>query len=202
VGLEEIEAFKAGLRKTESKSWEGDPMRRGLWKDGDGEVGSYGVRASNFAYWASEVGLAGADWQDAEVMEIVVTNKITQYYEQYQDWDLVAMAWLGGTDLADAVASEPVARSTNGFEGRSVGDMADEITTNMGQAPEEVAGLPAPPDMPYTPSVKPKSKLTTQEVDAKTQLVTMFDQWGTDLAGGQRQDYRQIGVAEPPEVPE
>lgn len=194
MGLEQLEAFKAGLRKTETDDWLISSMHRGPWKDGDGEVGTYGVRVSNFAYWAAEIGLGGADWQDPDVMERVVTAKLVEYYNEYGDWDLVAMAWIGGTELADVVGAQPDARSANKYLGRTVGNMADEITQNMNSAPVEVTGVPASPEgMPYEPGVTKSRKLAPKGSDAKMQLVTMFESWGNDLAGGQRVDYRELG---------
>lgn len=197
MGLEQLEAFKAGLRKTETGDWLGASAQRGNWRNGDGPVGSYGVRASNFAYWAAEVGLGGADWQDPDVMERVVTMKLSEYYREYGDWDLVSLAWIGGTALADAAQANPNVRSANKVEGKTVGEISDEVIANMRSAPVEVTGVPpAPEEMPFVPGQTRQRKPSTAETDAKTQLLTLFSGWGDDLAGGQRSDYREIGVRE------
>ncbi len=195
---EQIEAFKAGLRKTESGSYDGNRNHNWRWSDGDGEVGAYGVRASNFAMWASELGYAGADWRDPEVMEVVVTGKINEYYQRYGDWKLVALAWMAGTELADAAVDEPTIGTKNTWMGETVDQLANNVMDAMQAAPEKYAGTAAPTDMPFTPGEQRTTKnllgVEAATVDAKTQLLSLFESQGTDLAGGKRVDYRQIGA--------
>ena len=194
---EQIEAFKAGLRKTESGSYEGDELHNWRWNDGDGEVGAYAVRSSNFAIWAAEQGLAGADWRDPEVMDLVVTSKLNEYYKRYDDWKLVALAWMAGTDLADAAVDDPTIAAANSWQGETIEALAMKVMDAMQAAPPEHAGPSAPMDMPYTPGQpKPKPQLGVEagQMDSKQQLLSLFDSMGTDLAGGKRTDYRQIGA--------
>ena len=156
------------------------------------------MRASNFAAWASELGYAGADWRDPEVMEVVVTGKINEYYQRYGDWKLVALAWMAGTELADAAVDEPTIGTKNTWMGETVDQLANNVMDAMQAAPEKYAGVAAPIDMPYTPgeqrAEKPPFGAEAQQMDAKTQLVSLFEAQGTDLAGGKRVDYRQIGA--------
>ncbi len=197
MSYEEMDSFKAGLRKTESGSYDGNRSHNWRWSDGDGEVGAYGVRASNFAIWAGEQGLAGADWRDPEVMEVVVTGKLKEYYARYGDWKLVALAWMAGTDLADASEGDDTVARQNSWMGETIESLATNVIDAMHAAPEKYAGTAGPSDMPFTPGqTRPRTmdKPDAGQLDSKQQLVTLFDSMGTDLAGGKRTDYRQIGA--------
>jgi len=125
MGMAELSLFMAAMRQMSSGSLAGnhDLVRRP--GQGEAAVGAYQITSSNWQKWTAEQGLAGADWRQPKAQESVARTKMTQLYNRYGDWRLVAVAWLDGTDAADAALVDGLA----GYE-----DEASELATSMHEA--------------------------------------------------------------------
>ena len=69
-------------------------------------LGAYGILDINWDWWAKQAGYEGADWRTPEVQDIVAAHKMTEYYNKYGSWDLVAVAWYGGPGAANTAFNE------------------------------------------------------------------------------------------------
>ena len=58
--------------------------------------GAYGILDINWDAWSKQAGYEGADWRIPVIQDIVAANKLTEYFNTYGSWDLVAVAWYGG----------------------------------------------------------------------------------------------------------
>jgi len=63
--------------------------------------GAYGILDINWDAWSKQAGYEGADWRIPVIQDIVAANKLTEYFNTYGSWDLVAVAWYGGPGAAD-----------------------------------------------------------------------------------------------------
>jgi len=99
MALEELPIFMAAMRRIESGAFGGN---YGIAKAGS--LGAYQISAPNWNKWATEAGLDGAAWQSTAAQDTVAVFKMRQFYDRYGDWRLVQVAWLFGTDAADAAA--------------------------------------------------------------------------------------------------
>ena len=71
-------------------------------------LGAYGILDVNWDVWAAEAGYKGADWQIPEMQDIVAAYKMTEYFNKYGTWDMVAVAWYGGPGKANIAAAEGI----------------------------------------------------------------------------------------------
>lgn len=114
----ELDAFMAGIRRLESGN---NYMATGPMTDGMGQaLGAYQIMSANWQSWANQAGLAGADWRDPDAQDAVARHKMTQYYNQYQDWGAVAVAWFAGPGKVDDY-----------LEGRELGNVKDVLGTSV-----------------------------------------------------------------------
>lgn len=64
-------------------------------------LGGYGILDINFPKWAKQAGLTDfsmedGDWKDPKVQDAVARYKIQEYFNKYNSWDLVSIAWFAG----------------------------------------------------------------------------------------------------------
>lgn len=71
-------------------------------------LGAYGILNINWDWWAKQAGYEGADWRTPEMQDIVAANKMTEYYNKYGSWDLVAVAWYGGPGAANTALNQGI----------------------------------------------------------------------------------------------
>lgn len=149
MGISQINLFLARLRDRESKgsySFFGEEGER---------LGAYGVTPANWRRWTAQYGLTGAPWQNKAAQDSVAHQKVTEYYERYGNWELVALAWWGGTEYADSVANEGIVAQAE------LGPEAIELAAGLRSAPRQVGGYgPTPPDLPSSDAGR-ETQLTT-----------------------------------------
>lgn len=102
MGMNQINLFLARLRDNESK---GSYSHFG--EDGE-RLGAYGISPANWRRWTAQYGLTGAPWQNKSAQDSVAHQKVAEYYNRYGNWELVALAWWGGTEYADEIANEGI----------------------------------------------------------------------------------------------
>jgi len=105
---QDIGAFLAAVRQTETGSFEGNYRQRT-----EGAVGAYQFLESQWATMAQLAGLGGASIGDRYSQDLVATYWANRWHKRYGDWGLVAAAWIGGQDSADLIAKR-------GFKNTSV----------------------------------------------------------------------------------
>lgn len=86
-------------------------------------LGAYGILDINWGNWSKDAGLAGADWHDPVAQDRVAKYKVQQYFNKYNSWDLVSIAWFAGSRKADRVMDN--------------GDSNLDKTDNTGQSIQE-----------------------------------------------------------------
>lgn len=149
MGAQEVHKFISSLRRHESNG-------RYDYTDADSDRrGAYGITPENWRRWTTELGLTGAPWQSKQAQDMVAREKALQLYSRYGDWKLVALAWWGGTDLADDAA-------TRG---------ADPSIPMMGEAAKVASGLGSAPTRTAVVSPVDEPQPLASEPQAETELV-------------------------------
>lgn len=134
----DIRTFMAAIRRLESGAYSGDYSAVGPQTQTLGRaLGAYQIMSANWAGWAREAGMAGADWRSREAQDYVAEYKFTQYWNAYQDWGLVAIAWFGGPGAANKARDEGISSVGNRTDvlGTSIFSYVDDIRAYMENAP-------------------------------------------------------------------
>ena len=129
----QIDSFMASIRTIESGGRYtvlGPQTRYGRPR------GAYQILDSNWAAWAKEAGIAGADWRDPRAQDRVARYKMLQYYRAYGSWDAVAVAWFAGPGRAKKwAAGDYSVGQMKDVLGTSVAGYVKKMRDNMGTAP-------------------------------------------------------------------
>ena len=103
-------------------------------------TGRFQIMSKIYGGWAREAGVDPGDWSPA-AQDRVARYKMTQYYNRYGSWDLVAVAWFAGPARADKAKKSGI-NSVGGIKdslGTSVSKYVDKVrkgmATGTGQAP-------------------------------------------------------------------
>lgn len=101
--------------------------------------GKYQILDSNWAAWAAEAGMPGADWRDPQAQEHVARHKMLSYFRRFGSWEAVAVAWFAGPGRAAQYLADP--SSVAGLAdvlGTSVARYVRDVTAGMGRTPAGV----------------------------------------------------------------
>tara|TARA_B100000575_G_C23085082_1_gene625318 strand:- start:22 stop:723 length:702 start_codon:yes stop_codon:yes gene_type:complete len=138
-------------------------------------LGAYGILDINWDVWSKQAGLDGADWHDPKAQDIVARYKVQEYFNKYNSWDLVSIAWFAGPNKAKEVMNTGRANlDKTDNTGQSIKEyvdamnklIADELM-NM-EVDIEPIELPQEPVGPVITSMNPNEKLAAQILDAIT----------------------------------
>jgi hypothetical protein len=225
MSYDQIDLFMAAIRRLESGSFAGNYAARGPtitgagMYQGDHAFGAYQIMTRNWAGWAAQAGLAGADIRSRAAQDRVARFKFTQYWNELQDWGLVAIAWFAGLGRAREAQKTGVATLSGVADqnGTSVPSYVSLIQRYMAD-PTAVAqyggGTPATP-LPDGSSVSVPSgtisidfgfgasdglKFTDEGMSPQQILHAMFATTADRVAGGQRAtlaDARKIPRVDP-----
>ena len=69
-------------------------------------LGGYGILDINWNQWSKEAGFKGADWHDPKAQDAVAKYKVQQYFDRFQSWDAVSVAWFAGPNVAKRLVEE------------------------------------------------------------------------------------------------
>lgn len=153
MGLEQLPSFMAAIRRMESGSYEGNYSV----VNSIGARGAYQILTDNWASWAKQAGIPGADWRDPRAQDTVARYKMIEYYNRYGSWDLVAMAWHGGPGtVAEYLQTGQLGPRTTSYVSRYAGHMAEYERLHPTRPPamsadaaerftERTQSLPPPP---------------------------------------------------------
>ncbi len=149
-------------------------------------LGAYGILDINWDVWSKQAGLDGADWHDPKAQDIVARYKVQEYFNKYNSWDLVSIAWFAGPNKAKEVMNTGRANlDKTDNTGQSIKEyvdamnklIADELM-NM-EVDIEPIELPQEPVGPVITSMNPNERYAAQILDAITKA----------NAGGTRPDF-------------
>jgi len=127
-----IDTFMAGIRRLESGSFQGNYSAVGRPVRGDRAIGAYQIMSRYWDSWASAAGIPGASWSDPVAQDHVARHVMQQYYDRFQNWDLVALAWYAGASTARKVLQ----RGYNGPESIQSAGIRQYVTEAMGHTTE------------------------------------------------------------------
>ncbi len=74
-------------------------------------LGGYGILDINFPVWAKQAGLedfsmSDNDWEDPKVQDAIAKYKVQEYFNKYNSWDAVSVAWFAGPGKADTLIKD------------------------------------------------------------------------------------------------
>lgn len=137
MALAQLEDFMGAIRRLESG---GNYLAQGpVQPNGNRALGAYQIMQSNWSAWANEAGIPGADWRDPAAQDRIARYKMRQYYQRFQSWELVAVAWFAGPGRAATAMKEGSLASVGGLKdslGTSVSGYVDKV---MGYMPRPSA---------------------------------------------------------------
>ena len=196
MALDQLDTFAETIKLQESS---GDYNAIGPVTKYGRALGAYGIVEANWKKWAKQAGIPGADWHDPRAQDKVAKYKMTEYYNKYNSWDLVAIAWFAGpgnadivmrnTDLQPLMLKEDAKNLPNIMTyqdvlGKSVGDYVNDIMTNMNN---ELKNKGLPEATRYT--AKPRSKQVSQAPVADENFaINLLNALSQNTAGGQRKN--------------
>lgn len=182
MALDFIDTFMASIRRLESGNFAGNYSAQGTkipsgMYAGERAYGAYQIMPGNWSAWAAEAGIPGADMRDKAAQDRVAKYKFTQYYNKYQDWGLVAIAWFAGGGRADTAMKNGVGavagiKDANGY---SVADYYRDTQKYMKYASDAGYG----PDMSRVNQVSASGML-----DPQAQAGTRSEMFKTPYFGG------------------
>ncbi len=74
-------------------------------------LGGYGILDINFEKWAKQAGLkdfsmSDEDWKDPVAQDTIAKYKVQEYFNKFNSWDAVSVAWFAGENKAKQLLSE------------------------------------------------------------------------------------------------
>ncbi len=161
-------------------------------------LGGYGILDINWNQWSKEAGFKGADWHDPKAQDAVAKFKVQKYFDRFQSWDAVSVAWFAGPNVAKRLVEEGTINydkaDSNGTTIKQYVDsmnnlIAEEFMTM--EIPMETFTMPSTVAGPPTPPVIAKQK-DMQRVFA----AQMLDAMTKANAGGMRPSFESQVPAE------
>jgi len=143
-------------------------------------LGGYGILDINWNQWSKEAGLEGADWHDPKAQDAVAKFKVQQYFNRFQSWDAVSVAWFAGANKAkELVNNGTIDYSKADSNGTTIKQYVDSMNNLVGEelmtmeVPMETFTMPGTVKGPPTPpviakQVDDKQKVAAQILDAMT----------------------------------
>lgn len=218
--INDLDLFMAAIRRRESGSYAGNYSALGPYTgERYGRArGAYQIMETIWPGWAAAAGIPGADWRDQAAQDHVARFKMTQYFQRYGRWDLVAIAWFAGPGRADRAqreGSSSVDGITEPILGTSVGEYWRSVQDLMANAPEQygtLSGQYAPTPAEWAAIQGPRSPfaafgelmglppsgqgLGPPANDPESNLRAIFEGMSNMMAGGQRQRLPDLAFPE------
>ena len=143
-------------------------------------LGGYGILDINWDKWSKEAGFEGADWHDPKAQDAVAKYKVQQYFDRFQSWDAVSVAWFAGPNVAKRLVEEGTINYDKAVsKGTTIKQYVDSMNNLVGEelmtmeVPMETFTMPSTIKGPPTPPVIAKQKdmqrvFAAQVLDAMT----------------------------------
>ena len=151
-------------------------------------LGGYGILDINWDKWSKEAGFEGADWHDPKAQDAVAKYKVQQYFDRFQSWDAVSVAWFAGPNVAKRLVEEGTINYDKAdSKGTTIKQYVDSMNNLIAEEfmtmelPMETFTMPSTVAGPQTPPVIAKQR-NLQEVFA----AQILDAMTKANAGGNR----------------
>jgi hypothetical protein len=102
--------------------------------------GKYQIMSKIWPEWAAQAGYGDADWRDPYAQEAVTAFKMNQYWNEFQDWDMVAVAWFSGFTGAKDVVDNPSLMDSKSDGFNSIREYVNKVRTAGGKATPPSSG--------------------------------------------------------------
>ncbi len=139
-------------------------------------LGGYGILDINFPVWAEQAGLedfsmSDNDWEDPKVQDAIARYKVQEYFNKYNSWDAVSVAWFAGPGKADTLIKD----GTINYEeadnnGVTIKEYVAEINNNLS---EELMNIELPMQT-FTPPQMISGPQTNPVVDNQRNMQQVF----------------------------
>ena len=148
-------------------------------------LGGYGILDINFPIWAKQAGLkdfsmSDEDWKDPVAQDTIAKYKVQEYFNKFNSWDAVSVAWFAGENKAKELLREgTIDYDKADSNGTTIKQYVDSMNNLVGEelmtmeVPMETFTLPSTVAGPPTPPVIAKQKdmqqvFAAQVLDAMT----------------------------------
>lgn len=154
-------------------------------------LGAYGILDINWKKWAKEAGIEGADWHDPKAQDTVARFKVQQYFNRFNSWDAVSVAWFAGPNKAkDLVNNGTINFDLTDANGQSIKDYVDEMNTKIA---EELMTMEVPVTTIPTPQIYPGPQtnpvIDRQRNEQEVFAAQILDAMTKANAGGMRPSF-------------
>jgi len=161
-------------------------------------LGAYGILDINWKKWAKEAGIEGADWHDPKAQDTVSRFKVQQYFNRFNSWDAVSVAWFAGPNKAkDLVNNGTINFDLTDANGQSIKDYVDEMNTKIA---EELMTMEVPVTTIPTPQIYPGPQrnpvIDKQRNEQEVFAAQILDAMTKANAGGMRPSFESQVPAE------
>lgn len=129
-------------------------------------LGGYGILDINFEKWAKQAGLkdfsmADEDWKDPVAQDTIAKYKVQEYFNKFNSWDAVSIAWFAGENKAKELLREgTIDYDKADSNGTTIKQYVDSMNNLIGEKlmtmevpmetftrPGTVKGPPVPPQL-------------------------------------------------------
>ena len=129
-------------------------------------LGGYGILDINFPIWAKQAGLkdfsmADEDWKDPKAQDTIAKYKVQEYFNKFNSWDVVSVAWFAGENKAKELLREgSIDYDKADSNGTTIKQYVDSMNNLIGEElmnievpmetftrPGTVKGPPVPPQL-------------------------------------------------------
>lgn len=201
----DLATFMAATRRLESGSFQGNYSAQGrIIPSGNRALGAYQIMSHIWDGWAVNAGIGGANWRDPAAQDRVARYQMKKYYDQYQNWQLVAVAWYAGGSRATSVLNRYGSGATNAqianVVGSSIADYANKVVNRYAvEAPQsdwgieqglqplgsDTTGMETPQNTPPTGDSNERLLNNPAAVTAGHVMRSVLTQMADATAGGQ-----------------
>ena len=166
-------------------------------------LGGYGILDINFPIWAKQAGLkdfsmADEDWKDPKAQDTIAKYKVQEYFNQFNSWDAVSVAWFAGENKAkELMRNGTIDYDKADSNGTTIKQYVDSMNNLIAEdfmtmeVPMETFTMPSTVSGPPTPSVIAKQRDNQQVFAAQ-----ILDAMTKANAGGMRPSFESQVPAE------
>lgn len=166
-------------------------------------LGGYGILDINFPIWAKQAGLkdfsmADGDWKDPKAQDTIAKYKVQEYFDKFQSWDAVSVAWFAGENKAkELLRNGTIDYDKADSNGTTIKQYVDSMNNLIAEefmtmeVPMETFTMPSTVAGPPTPPVIAKQRDNQQVFAAQ-----ILDAMTKANAGGMRPSFESQVPAE------
>lgn len=174
-------------------------------------IGPYRIPVEQWDELATIAGIPGVPWYDRHAQTVVVRQQLTRLYNQYDGrWDVTAIAWEAGENVANRIAEGESIEQVVAGDGATqlsqyVAAVAPAGETEMpDMSAQAITGSPLPNASMRMDQPAPPKKSTTADDAIASVLTTLRDKQIArgGVASGTQEGEQGSGSLGTPEAPE